>query len=88
MDTTLINKTDKYLDNYLRTGKLTIGQTLHEHQIPTDKKENRKIPPFAFLKIYFSQRTFGTFAFAPQTAQANAGQRQKSQIPPPKNIKC
>lgn len=83
MDTTVINKTDKYLDNYLRTDKLTVWQTLHGHndQTPTDKKENKKIPPFAFLKISFSQRTFGTLAFAPNRTSQRRAKAKEPNLP-------
>jgi len=83
MDTLV--KYDNYLhpDSYLRTDNLTSGQ-LFRRQLncsPTDKKEKQKSPRFAFLKISFTQRTFGTFAFAPNRTSQRRAKAKEPNLP-------
>jgi len=49
---------------------------------PHFKKEKKKTPPHNFLSRFLSQRTFGTFAFAPFYFFRMDEQKQKSQASP------
>jgi len=44
----------------------------------TKTKENKNSLPFAFLKISFCLRTFGTFAFAPTTQTNRRGKVKRA----------
>jgi len=56
------------------TGNLTASQP------DTGDKNKKEKPPLRIFENFFSSRTLGTFAFAPNRINQPQGQSQKSQI--------
>jgi hypothetical protein len=73
----------QHRDSFLKTAKQFSGQFLHRQLncSPTEKKENKKSPRFAFLKISFAD-THLAHLLLPLYIFLMEWQKQKSQILP------